>query len=338
MIETEDVRTFTPDDPDDPGEPPFELFERLKKDIREAALTLTVEEARYLVDAYYQRQEARKRGENQCRAQDREPNRVLTWLADNDRRVETAIKGILGAHAERFPVGRWALAQYGIGPIISAGLLAHINIEKAPHVGHLWSFAGLAAGQDKKWTKGTKRPWNARLKVIMWKCGQSWLKFSGRPQCYYGHLYLERKTLLWEQNLAGKFQDAAGEKLERFKIGETTDARKWYTGCVTADAAHAWLEGGRESENGRTKIAFRAPGSGTIMLPPAHIDARARRWVVKLFLSHWHEVAFFVHFKKLPADPYVLSILGHADRIEYPGVDEVEGLGEAIVAAGRILM
>jgi len=317
---------------------PLELFERLRRDVRDAALILTDEEARYLVDAYYQRQEARKRGKNQCRAQEGEPNKVLAWIAANDRRVEGAIRGILGVHADRFPVGRWSLAQYGIGPVIAAGLLAHVDVEKAPHVGHLWSFAGLAAGQEKEWTKGTRRPWNARLKTLCWKIGQSFMKFSGREACVYGGHYLTRKALLWEQNLAGAFADAAAEKLARHKIGEDTDARKWYTGCVSVTAARAWLEGGRESENGRSKIAVGAAGSGTKMLPPAHVDARARRWAVKLFLVHWHEAAFFARYGTLPADPYVFARLGHADRIEAPHADAVEGLPAAIVAAGRIVV
>lgn len=53
---------------------------------------------------------------------------------------------------------------HGIGPVISAGLLAHIDIHRAVTVGHIWRFAGL--DPSVKWLKKTKRPWNAGLKVL----------------------------------------------------------------------------------------------------------------------------------------------------------------------------
>ena len=54
---------------------------------------------------------------------------------------------------------RWARSIYGIWPVLAAGLLAHIDIEQAPTVGHIWSFAGL--DPTKKWQPKTTRPWNA---------------------------------------------------------------------------------------------------------------------------------------------------------------------------------
>ena len=53
-------------------------------------------------------------------------------------------------------------------------------------------------------------------------------------------------------------------------------------------------------------------------LPPAHLHARARRWCVKLFLSHWHAEAYRQHFGTEPPLPYPLGILGHAHMIQGP--------------------
>jgi len=56
-------------------------------------------------------------------------------------------------------------------------------------------------------------------------------------------------------------------------------------------------------------------------LPPAHIHARAKRYAVKLFLSHWHHKAYEFHFGKPPPFPYPIAFLGHAHFIALPGSD-----------------
>ena len=75
--------------------------------------------------------------------------------------------------------------------------------------------------------------------------------------------------------------------------------------------------GGDEAkEYGKETEAFKAYSVGK--LPKAHIQARAERYAVKIFLSHWHTVAYCEAHGKLPPKPYVLSILGHADMIQVP--------------------
>ena len=102
----------------------------LNKDLRDAASTLTAGQARFMVDLYYQWQEDRKSAHGQIRAasEEPEPHDVIMWLAENTRKVEDNIKNALGIYANSQTVGRWAQSIYGIGPVISAGLLAHIDI------------------------------------------------------------------------------------------------------------------------------------------------------------------------------------------------------------------
>jgi len=58
---------------------------------------------------------------------------------------------------------------------------------------------------------------------------------------------------------------------------------------------------------------------GLPMLPPAHIHARARRYAVKLFLSHYHHVAYEVATGQKPPKPYVLDrIPGHTHYVAPP--------------------
>ena len=51
----------------------MEALLKLKKDIKNASINLSDEEARYLVDTYYQMQEYRKATNNQCRTLETTP-------------------------------------------------------------------------------------------------------------------------------------------------------------------------------------------------------------------------------------------------------------------------
>ena len=150
-------------------------------------------------------------------------------------------------------------------------------------MGSIWRFAGL--DPTFTWDKGKKRPWNAALKTLCWQIGESFVKVSGREDDFYGKLYLKRKQQETAANNAGQFAEQARLKLERFNIGKDTEAYKAYS-------------------QGK--------------LPPAHIHSRAKRWAVKLFLSHYHWVAWTLATGTPPAEPYAISILGHADYIAPP--------------------
>ena len=264
-----------------------EAVRKLTKDERNASVTLGKSEARFLVDAYYQLQENRIRNDGQVRsmAKDGEPHAVLQWLADMNRTLEEQIKVTLDLYSMSNPVGRWMRAQKGIGPVISAGFLAHLDITKAETAGAFWSFAGL--DNSKTWEKGQKRPWNASLKVLCWKAGESFVKVSGYDDAFYGKVYKQRKALEIERNERLEFSAQAASILERKKIGKDTDAYKAYS---------------------------------VGKLPPAHIHARATRYASKLFLAHLHEVMYVEHYGRQPPLPYAIGILNHAHKISPPGM------------------
>jgi hypothetical protein len=260
----------------------FEPVKRLTKDLRTASISLNPDEARYLVDMYYIIQEDRKRTDNQVRQSEAEPHSVLAWFADQNRMLESQVKAALDLYSRHHPVGQWAREVKGIGPVIAAGLLAHIDIAKCPTVGHIWRFAGLDPTQN--WNKGEKRPWNAGLKVLCWKIGESFCKVSnGENPGFYGVKYRERKAYEIERNERGGTAAAAALALARKKYDKSTEA-------------------------------FKAYAAGK--LPPAQIDRRAKRWAVKLFLSHLHEVWYEHHFGCKPPLPYPIAMMDHAHFIE----------------------
>ncbi len=256
------------------------VVKKLTKDLKLAAKKLSDDEARFLVDTYYQLQEDRKRGENQVRSMQEtgEPNEVLTWFAEQSAPMEQQILTALIKYTDEHPIAAWLKEIHGVGAVLAAGLIAHIDITKSPTVGHIWRFAGL--DPTSKWGKGQKRPWNAQLKVLCWKIGQSIMKSSNSLQSVYGPIYRKRKQYELDRNNRGDNKDLALELAPKF--GKTTEA-------------YGHLMGGK--------------------LPPAQIDARARRYAVKLLLSdlhaHWYQMEYGVP----PPKPYPIAVLGHAHHV-----------------------
>lgn len=233
-----------------PSSPDMEPIKRLSKDLKNAAKLLSRQEARYLVDSYYQLQDVRKATNNQVRGMEKktpgqegqplEPCDVLKWFEDNSEGLENQIKRALEAFALNHREGRWAFSITGIGPVIAAGLLAHIDIDEAPTVGHIWRFGGV--DPTLVWNKGEKRPFNASLKVLFWKIGQSFLKNSGREDCVYGKLLLERWAFEKANNVAGTLSGQATAKLEKFNIRKATEAYGWYAGQYSLAIAKRFVE------------------------------------------------------------------------------------------------
>jgi|TARA_R100001594_G_scaffold3631_5_gene13515 hypothetical protein len=257
--------------------------ETLDKDLRNAASTMTDDEARFLVDSYYQMQGNRIRSNNQIRQMKDEPHDILYWLSTQSTVLEKNVKAALNVYSNAHPIGSRIRTVVGIGEVIASGLVAHIDITRAPTAGAIWRFAGL--DPTAEWKKGTKRPFNAELKVLCWKLGESFVKVSGNKKAFYGKIYKERKELEIKRNDNGEFADQAKSALEKKNIKKTTDAYK------------AYIKG---------------------KLPPAHIQARSTRYAVKLFLSHLHEVWYKHEFGKNPPNPFVLEHGGHAHKIEPP--------------------
>lgn len=319
----------------------------LSKDLLSIIHTMDRSQARQLVDTYYRMQDNRKRSTNQVTALAKREGatEIVAWLSNNEVWLEKQIKRALSFWANQHVESKWAQSIPGIGPVISAGLLAYLSPDIPETVGHWWRFAGLDPTREwlgqKDWrdrvaetlpghrgkldigqvttlceTYGhhadyvyrmlkldepqpitaeqftaamARRPWNAKLKVLCWKMGESFVKVSGRPNDIYGQVYLARKAYEQRKNEAGDYAGQAEAVLSKYK--NDTVARTWY-------------------QQGK--------------LPPGHIHARCQRYAVKLFLSHYHHVCYMVaNNGKLPPKPYVLEHLGHVDYIQPPNLDVI---------------
>lgn len=264
----------------------FEKVKKFSKEAKQVIESMTQQEVRYLVSNYYRAQRDRIRTNNQIRALEEagSPFATIEWFSDQSAQLEKYVAQALDVYSKAHPIGRWIRTIKGCGPVLTAGFLAHLDIEKAPYAGHFWSYAGLVA--KIKWNKGEKRPWNAELKRLCWLASESFVKCSGgEDPSPYGMFYKKWKAEYIRRNEAGELKERADQALAEKKYGKETEAYKAYS-------------------QGR--------------LPPAHIQAMAQRKAVQLFLGHLHEYWYEQHYKTEAPKPYVIVHLDHRDYIPRP--------------------
>lgn len=147
-----------------------------------------------------------------------------------------------------------------------------------------------AAYNDKKrkWDKEqiiktcSKVPYNANLKVLMYKIGESFLKSINKEQSLYGRLLVKRRDYEIMKNERGDYADQAKHKLETVNI-KKPEVKKIY-------------------QSGK--------------LPAGHILARSKRYATKMFISHLYEAMYYNKYGRLAPQPYILVFdEGHTDYI-----------------------
>ena len=253
------------------------------KDLLKSAQLVTNQERRFLVDYYYQMQNYRITSANQMRSMPNEPHGIMQFLFNEMEGAEENVKKFLQKSLKGDPVGEWLLGVKGIGPVIASGFMAFMDLEKAPHASSFVRYAGLDPSCE--WNKGEKRPFNAFVKTLCWKAGESFVKNQNRDGCFYGQLFAKRKEYEINRNERGENLEAAVEKLKKYNIGKTTEAYKHY-------------------KEGR--------------LPAAHVHARARRWLMQLFLCHLWVVMWESKHGKKAENPWIIEHGGHDTIIQVP--------------------
>lgn len=211
-----------------------------------------------------------------------EPHATLNYFLKHYSHMENNIKKCLSEYSMSTPIGRWMNSIIGIGPVISAGLMANIDITKVKTAGQIERFGGI--DPTVKWESGKKRPWNASLKTLFWKIGQSFIKTSSKPNDVYGKIYLERKIYEERKNEAGEYAEFAKLQLT---------GKNWK--CLETKAIY---------ESGK--------------LPKSHIISRCARYATKIFVSHLFSVWYEMEHGEKPPKPYAMAILNHAHMIEIP--------------------
>lgn len=311
----------------------LEVLGKVSKGHLEEIAGFTRQQAMALVSMYYATQKVRIGSGQRIDAEERNRHVIhdtdfVKLMKGQLEAVEKNIAKGLRAFVVSSPLGRWMMQVQGMGEVIAAGLMAHIDLSRACYPSSIYKFAGLMPKELIVWEKGTKRPYNARLKNICWKLGESFKKSTvnegklqadseadtsrmtdeeylkhacslarrkakmeriGEPEFLYARLYLQRKKLEVEANERGDYADQAQSRL--------ADAKK-HNRRVSPEQVECWSQG---------------------KLQRAGLDLRAARYAVKIFLSHYFEVGREV--MGLPRVlPWVLDPRygGHSDYIPVP--------------------
>jgi hypothetical protein len=316
----------------------LDVIARLNRDLKVAALKLSDDEARFLVDSYYTMQEDRIRADHQRRSleETNQPHSVLEWLFNQSETLEKQIARALDSYSDASAIGLWAKSICGIGPVITAGLLSHIDIHQAPTVGHIWRFAGLDPTMQwlgKERSKSLVASYKGRkfADLVVAICADT----SRKPEKY--EAWCERVELKQNLDSFTKWLSLMpwDNQLKRlcFLIGEcfvkvsSNDkdvygaiwrARKDYEERknLNGDYADQAAKSLAEKNYNKDTDAYKAYIKG--QLPQARIHLRAKRYAVKLFLAHYHHVAHETILGSPPPKPYVLEHMGHVHYMAPP--------------------
>ena len=103
----------------------------------------------------------------------------------------------------------------GCGESMAAVIITEFDINKAPCVSNLWSFAGLAPGKDRK-TKGNKCPYNQFLRAkLCGVLGSGFLKCNSPYREYYDNMKHRYESMNWgmeSKNPTDKKRPKAGHQ------------------------------------------------------------------------------------------------------------------------------
>ncbi len=307
-----------------------ETLAAMRKDLKTASTKLGRKEVQYLVKMYYDFQKYRIVSNNRIKAvekRDDGPVACLGFFKGHFEDLEKTMIVPLKNYVENDPVGQWLISQRGIGPVIAAGFLSFLDVTRASSASHFISYAGLDPSMSwdlkaKQWKRthtkhdpatgkrifigetlmGRKRPFNLELKTLCFKFSKSIVMVGGDGE--YRKIYDARKAQEVQYNAAGMFREQALMLLERLNRGDTDS-------LLTEDYDDMSDED-REKEVSKYRKTL-AQGQ----LVPAHLDARARRYLNTIFLNHIFQVMYELHYKAPAPIPYALAHLGHVDMI-YP--------------------
>jgi Transposase IS116/IS110/IS902 family len=323
----------------------FALRKAVRQDREGARKLLSRAQLRFLVDFYYGLQDFRIQSQGQQRAgiEQEEPHLSSRILQKSLAALEDYIRDVLDDQTDREPtlVGQWVKQVRGIGPVLSAGLLAYIDIRRAPTVGHIWSYGGLDPA--RKWLSREQAERLVKERVngrVAESDVREIARFLGRDEASLLNMALFQgrdkpplkaptstslaralarrpwnakfKVLLWK--IGQSFVKVSGS--EGSLYGRLYRERKELEierneALLFVDQAKQAL---REANYGADTVARAYYEKG--MLPPARIQQRAERYATKLFLSHLHHEMYLAHYGTPPPLPYVITVLGHAHVLE----------------------
>lgn len=325
------------------------------QDLPAASFERNTSVAKTLVDLYYNAQRSRIRLNNQVKAVQRGTDQTsgvefLSFFLKQQQAVEENAKAWLEAYAVTHKLWPWFEAVYGIGPVIAAGLVAHLGNKPVPNfVGAWWRYAGLDPTQKwlsqdalrKVWTEVVPRGTDLdEAAIIMsahigrspnsvirdattnFKTGETHALTKPKLLAALARIPYNRalKTLVWKlTDSFVKHQDDASVYTRLYRERKAYEIRRNQSGGRADDCAKVLAKFPNHAQR-------KTYESG--LYPDGHIQNLTLRWLGKIFLSHLHYIWHSVDYGRPPVMPYAITYLEHEDFIAPPHL-EVLGLPPA---------
>jgi hypothetical protein len=245
-------------------------------DAKQAAKVMGNREAQYLLDMYLFMLKRRVAITSKINKSGID-SRALNFLLNEIEIREKNAKVLLDTYSDNHPIGAKMKEVKGIGPVISAGILAHVDMNRAPSYGHILSYGGF--NPHMVWGKGEKRPFCAEFRSVLLHTKRAFQFLSGNPTSYFGMHYKRFKAEVIRRNEAGEMKEAAATKLAKFNYRKETKAYQCY------------IIG---------------------KLPPAHITQLAGLKALKLFIGCLHHY-WSGYLGRIVPLPYAVEYMGHTD-------------------------
>lgn len=218
----------------------------------------------------------------------------LHGISIETEKTETNYKGLMDQYL--FQEKLWSLwleKIRGISSVLGSNLLKNFGYcENYEYVSSLWRHTGFDPDGAKGRKKGETISYNPKLKTLVWKIGDSFMKQRTQP---YRRIYDSEKIrqLKLLENAIKKMSE--DEKKKWKKLSKKKDARSFLDGFN--------------------------PFAPVSLL---NADFRARRKMVKIFLQHYWIIGRQI--KELPiTKPYPIDKMGHTHYIEPPFNPFAEG-------------
>ena len=192
-------------------------------------------------------------------------NQVLAFFRNRISELQKSIKASLEIYARTFTVGRWALEVTNLDSAIITKFLDDIIVDESRTPEELWSYAGLILNEPD--TK--KQVYNVSLKHMCVEIGRIFVKDTSYKNNFYTELYLRDYLRRTNLNKEGAYATLAKQSLSSYVV----DPKK---------------------EQSIANKAIYEKG----LLPENRISVQSQRYAVKIFLAHWHAVAYRDLFHK----------------------------------------
>jgi hypothetical protein len=307
------------------------------KDMRYAAVDMSIQEAQYMVEEALLWKKIRQAAGTHARIlkENKQRNYAIKFIHSNAVSIRDNIRLFLDIWTDQFPAACWVKSINGLGPTVAAGLTAFVAIEKAPTISSLWKYAG--------YTPNSRRISRAEADNIIEKLMQLHGDEPGED-----HLRSLAKLIAKDESKVFSFCKPITWK----KIDSLIRSPEFHPTlrsiCIAAGKQFEWKQGSiynelykyykkkdhALNEKGHFKkkaqeildkfdynestIAYQAYIQG--MLPKAHIANRAKIRAVKAFLAHYWQAAYYALHREEPPNCYAIDVLGGGSKLIAPNM------------------